>query len=287
VKLVLPTTLVSTDWLASNLEHAALRIFDCSVALVPAGAGVRPESCMSAWAQAHIPGSGYADLLGHLSDRSSPLPVMMPPAAQFAAAMSAYGVGPESSVVLYDNGPHTWATRVWWMLRAMGFDNVAVLDGGMKKWLSEGRPTSSLPCHYPPAHFEARPRPNTFVGKHDVLAAIGDKGVRLINALSADEHRGTVSRTARPGRIPGSGNVPAGSLLEPTSGTFRPLPQLREQFSAQEALDGRKVITYCGGGIAATSAAFTLVRLGATEVAVYDGSLSEWSQDASLPMESG
>jgi thiosulfate/3-mercaptopyruvate sulfurtransferase len=287
MKLALPTSLISSNWLAANLEHAALRVLDCSVALVPAGTGVRPESCKNAWAQAHIPGSGYADLLADLSDRSSPFPMMMPPAQQFAAAMSAYGIGSDNAVVLYDSGPHTWATRLWWMLRAMGHDNAAVLDGGMKKWLIEGRPTSSQPCHYPPAQFEARPRSHTFVAKHEVLAAIDDKGVRLINALSADEHRGAVSRTARPGRIPGSGNVPAASLLDPTSGTFRPLSALREQFAAQEALDGRRVITYCGGGIAATSAAFTLIRLGVSEVGVYDGSLSEWSQDASLPMAIG
>jgi thiosulfate/3-mercaptopyruvate sulfurtransferase len=111
--------------------------------------------------------------------------------------------------------------------------------------------------------------------------------VRLINALSADEHAGRVSRTARPGRIPGSGNVPAASLLDPATGAYLPLPQLREKFEAQGALDGRSVITYCGGGIAATSAAFTLVRLGVPDVAVYDGSLTEWSRDETLPMETG
>lgn len=109
--------------------------------------------------------------------------------------------------------------------------------------------------------------------------------MRLLNALSADEHRGRVSRTPRPGRIPGSGNVPAASLLDPATGTFLPLPRLRELSAAQDALDGRRVITYCGGGIAATSAAFTLVRLGVPDVAVYDGSLAEWSRDESLPME--
>ncbi len=283
----LPDSLVSTAWLAANLASPDLRVFDCSVTLVPAGNGVRPESGHAAWEQAHIPGSGFADLLEDLSDKSQSLPIMMPPAAQFAAAMGRYGIGPGNAVVLYDTGPHTWATRVWWMLRAMGFDNAAVLDGGLKKWKAEGRPLSAEPCRYPPAHFEATPRECVLVGKDHVCRLYDQPQVRLINALSADEHAGRVSRTARPGRIPGSGNVPAGSLLDPASGAFLPLDQLREVFRTQGALDGRSVITYCGGGIAATSAAFTLVRLGVPDVAVYDGSLTEWSRDASLPMETG
>jgi thiosulfate/3-mercaptopyruvate sulfurtransferase len=285
MSLVLPDRLVSTDWLGANLGDPDLRIFDCSVTLVPTGSGVRPESGRAAWEQTHIPGSGFADLLEDLSDKSQPLPIMMPPAAQFATAMGRYGVGPTSAVILYDSGPHTWATRVWWMLRAMGFDNAAVLDGGLKKWKAERRALSTDPCTYPPAHFAAHPQERVFVGKDHMRRLYDQPQFRLINALSADEHAGRLSRTARPGRIPGSGNVPAGSLLDPAAGTFLPLAQLRDKFLAQGALDGRSVITYCGGGIAATCDAFTLVRLGVPDVSVYDGSLTEWSRDDSLPME--
>ena len=287
MSLALPDILVSTDWLDANLANPDLRVFDCSVTLVPAGAGVRPESGRAAWAEGHIPGSGFADLLEDLSDKSQPLPIMMPPAAQFADVMGRYGVGPASAVVLYDSGPHTWATRVWWMLRSMGFDNAAVLDGGLRKWKAEGRQLSTDAGHYPAAHFEPRPRECVLVGKDHVCRLYDQPHVRLINALSADEHAGKVSRTPRPGRIPGSGNVPAGSLLDPATGAFLPLAQLREKFQAQGATDGRSVITYCGGGIAATCAAFTLTRLGVTDVAVYDGSLTEWSRDNDLPMETG
>lgn len=280
-------SLVSTDWLAAHLADPDLRILDCSVTLVPVDGGVRPQSGRAAWETGHIPGSGFADLLADLSDRETHLPVMMPPAAQFAAAMGRYGVGPGTRVVLYDSGNHTWATRVWWMLRAMGFDDAAVLDGGLRKWQAEGRPLSTEPPRYVPAQFESRPRPDTFVGKQDVASALGRPDICLINALSADEHAGRVSRTARPGRIPGSGNVPAGALVDPATGAYLPLPQLRGLFEQQGALCGHPVVTYCGGGIAATSAAFTLVRLGVPQVAVYDGSLSEWSQDPTLPMETG
>jgi thiosulfate/3-mercaptopyruvate sulfurtransferase len=279
--------LVSTDWLAAHLSDPDLRVLDCSVTLVPQGAGVRPESGKAAWAQGHIPGSGFADLLADLSDHGIPLPIMMPPTGQFAEALGRYGVGPGTRVVLYDSGSHTWATRVWWMLRATGFDSAAVLDGGLKKWQAEERPLSIEPCQYPRTRFEARPRPGSFVDKAHVCAAMEHPECRLINALSADEHSGKVSRTARPGRIPGSGNVPAGSLIDPATGAYLPLEQLREKLAAQGALDGRRIVTYCGGGIAATSAAFTLVRLGVQGVGVYDGSLSEWSQDPALPMETG
>lgn len=279
--------LVSTDWLAAHLSEADLRILDCSVKLVSSEGGVRPESCRAAWEAGHIPGADYADLIGELSDRTSTLPFMMPPAAAFAEAMGRHGVGAGTRVVLYDDGPHTWATRLWWMLRAMGFDRAAVLDGGLGKWVAEGRKLSTAAPTIPAARFVARPRPAAFVDKAAVAAALDDRGVRLLNALSADEHSGKVSRTLRPGRIPGSGNVPARSLLDPATGGYLSLERLSEALRAAGAFDAERVITYCGGGIAATSLAFTLVRLGAPRVAVYDGSLVEWSADPGLPMETG
>lgn len=285
MSLPLPDRLVSTAWLAENLADPALRVLDCSVWLVPAGAGMRAQSGRMAWEQAHIPGSGFADLVDELSDKSRPLPFMMPPVEQFAAAMGRYGVDAGATVVLYDTGPHTWATRLWWMLRAMGFDNAAVLDGGFGKWKAEGRAVDAGACRYPPALFPARPREGVLVDRQVVCSVYRQPQVRLINALSADEHAGRVTRAPRPGHIPGSGNVPAGSLLDPATGTFLPLDVLRDRFQAQGALDGRRVITYCGGGIAATCAAFTLARLGVRDVAVYDGSLAEWAGDASLPLE--
>ena len=279
--------LVETGWLGAHLGDADLRVYDCSVTLVPIAGGMRPESGRAAWATAHVPGSGYLDLIAELSDRSSALPFMMPSAAQCAGVFGRHGIGPGTRVVLYDAGGHMWATRIWWMLRALGFDKAAVLDGGLAKWRAEGRPTTDQPPAYPATRFEARPRPDLFVDKAHVREALGHPGVCLVNALSADEHAGRVSRTPRPGRIPGSGNVPAGSLLDPASGAYLPLDVLRAKFQAAGALGGGRVVTYCGGGIAATSAAFTLVRLGAPEVAVYDGSLVEWSGDQALPMETG
>jgi len=280
--------LVGTDWLAAHLGEPDLRVLDCSVTLVPLESGMRPESGRGAWAEAHIPGSQFADLIRDLSDTASRLPFMMPPAETFAAAMARLGVGEGTRVVLYDSGAHMWATRLWWMLRAMGFDAAAVLDGGLRKWRAEGRPvTAEATTSPPPARFVARPRPRTFVDKAQVGATLGRDGVCLLNALSADEHAGRVGRTPRRGRIPGSRNVPAASLVDPSTGAYLPLEELRAKFAAAGALGGGCVVTYCGGGIAATSDAFTLVRLGVPDVAVYDGSLVEWSGDETLPMETG
>ncbi|MEN9704200.1 MAG: hypothetical protein RLZZ393_79 [Pseudomonadota bacterium] len=277
--------LVDGDWLAAHLDDADLRVLDCSVSLVPVEGGVRLESGRAAWAAGHIPGSAYADLMQDLSDRDSTLPMMMPAATQFAAVLGRLGVGPGTRVVLYDAGNHTWATRLWWMLRAMGFDQAAVLDGGFTKWKADGRPVSvELPKH-PAAAFIAQPRAAAFVDRDAVKAALDAPQVRLVNALSPDEHAGRVSRTARPGRIPGSGNVPAGVLVDASTGAYRSLDALRELMQAAGLLDAPRVIAYCGGGIAATSVAFTLARLGATDVAVYDGSLVDWSSDPLLPME--
>lgn len=283
-----PKHLVETEWLQQHLADANLRILDCTIFLRPTeGGGVRPESGRAEWTRAHIPGSGFADLIGELSARDTPLPVMMPSAGQFAAAMSEYGVGEGTFVVLYDASMNVQAARVWWMLRALGFDDAAVLNGGWQKWIAEMRPVSTAAPSYPRAQFTPRPRDGSFVSRDEVIAAMGDADVRLINALSAEEHKGVVTRVKRPGHIPGSVNVPAGSLVDPISHAYLTLDDLRNRFAAAGALDRARVITYCGGGIAACSDAFVLSLLGKNDVSVYDGSLVEWTADPSLPMEVG
>jgi len=283
-----PKYLVETGWLQQHLADASLRILDCTIFLRPAeGGGVRPESGRAEWAKGHIPGSGFADLIGDLSARDTALPVMMPPAEQFAAAMSGYGVGEGTFVVLYDASMNVQAARVWWMLRASGFDDAAVLNGGWHKWIAEKRPVSTAAPAHPRANFTLRPRAGSFLSKDEVMAAMGDVNVRLVNALSAEEHSGAVTRVKRPGHIPGSINVPAGSLVDPSSHAYLALEELRKRFAAAGALDRERVITYCGGGIAACSDALVLSLLGKNNVAVYDGSLVEWTADPSLPMQVG
>jgi thiosulfate/3-mercaptopyruvate sulfurtransferase len=285
-----PDYLVGTEWLAAHLEDPGVRVLECTVYLHPADVpgGYRVESGRARWAAGHIPGAGFADLVEDLSDRRSSLRFMMPPAAQFGEAMSRYGVGEGVRVVLYDRFVNMWAARVWWMLRAFGFDHAAVLDGGWKKWTVEGRPVATDDGVQPPRRFAARPRPALIADKAGVLAALGEDGACVLNALTEEQHRGTGGVSyGRPGRIAGSVNVPARGLVDPATHAYLPPDVLRAKFEAAGALDARRVVTYCGGGIAASSDAFVLTLLGRDDVSVYDASLSEWAPDPTLPMEQG
>jgi thiosulfate/3-mercaptopyruvate sulfurtransferase len=283
-----PEYLVETDWLAARLEDPTLRILECTTILHPLpDGGYRAESGLATWTAGHIPRSGFADLTGELSDGASSLRFMMPPPEQLAAAMARLGVGEGTRVVLYDRAVNMWAARVWWMLRAVGFDDAAILNGGWRKWTLEGRPVSTEPCAYPRGKFTARPRPELFADKRAVLAGVGDRATCVLNALTEEQHRGTGGVDyGRPGRIAGSANVAARSLVDATH-AYLPLPELRKRFTDSGALASGRVITYCGGGIAASSDAFVLAMLGHDNVAVYDASLSEWAADPSLPMETG
>jgi thiosulfate/3-mercaptopyruvate sulfurtransferase len=171
-------------------------------------------------------------------------------------------------------------------LRAFGFENAAVLNGGWKKWTLEGCPVAPDAGARPPRRFVTKPRPELIADKQAVLAGVGNRATCLVNALTEEQHRGTGGVTyGRPGRIAGSANVAARDLVDPATHAYLPAETLRERFKAAGAMDAGRVITYCGGGIAASSDAFVLTLLGKDDVAVYDASLSEWAADPSLPME--
>ena len=289
-----PQYLVETDWLHAHLEDANLRVLDCTVYLpnyFDASAAEKLEivSGRAHWEQGHIPGSIFADLVHDLcGPQDTRVSFPMPSAAQFTAAMSQYGVGEGTRVVLYDDMLNAWAARIWWMLRAFGFDNAAVLNGGWKKWTLEGRPISTAPPQYPPAQFVARPRPERIATKDEVLAAIGSQATCLVNALDPEEYAGCGPvRYGRPGHIPSSVNVSFLSIVNPETHAYLSPEQLREQVTRVGAMEKDRVITYCGGAIAASSAAFVLTLLGADNVAVYDGSMTEWAADPTLPVVTG
>jgi thiosulfate/3-mercaptopyruvate sulfurtransferase len=285
-----PDALVRTDWLEAHCGDPNLRIFDCTTHLQRAEPGSDlPYLIVSGKADyqaGHIPGAGFLDIQGELSDNSTRLRFMLPSADAFAAAMSRHGIGEGTRVVLYSAGNIMWATRVWWMLRAFGFDNAAVLDGGWEKWRAEGRPVSTEPCTYPRAEFIPRPRPGLFVGKEQVRAALGDSRTVMINALSPDLHAGKrPSRYGRPGRVPGSVNVPAATLLDSETKAFMPLDDASTKFEATGVEKSKNVVCYCGGGISATVDLFMLYQLGYKNLTLYDGSMGEWAKDDSLPIE--
>jgi thiosulfate/3-mercaptopyruvate sulfurtransferase len=285
-----PEFLVGTDWLAEHLADPDLVVLDCTMHLIPdPKITYTVKSGREDFEKGHIPGAQFVDLQEDLSDSSKlPLRFMLPQAAAFAAAMRRFGVGNRSRVVAYSTTTPQWATRVWWVMRNFGFDSAAVLDGGFQKWAREGRAVESGPARpRPPGDFTVREERPLMVGKEEVLAAIGDSRACTINALQAVQHAGTGGNTyGRPGRIAGSVNVPTAGLVDPQTGTYLPAAALRAKFDAVDAFD-KRVITYCGGGIAASVTAHALVMLGHADVKLYDASMSEWAKDENLPMETG
>ncbi|MDH3713617.1 MAG: sulfurtransferase [Gammaproteobacteria bacterium] len=283
--------IVSTEGLAGRLDEPELKIFECTTYLhyLPEGADAsyRVESGRADYEQGHIAGAGFLDIQGELSDSTSPshLRFTMLPPESLADVLGRRGIGDRSFVVLYSRGRNVWATRVWWMLRSIGFDAAAVLDGGWEKWVRENRPVSIDEPVFAPATLTPRPRPALFVAKDAVTAAMNDPHTCVINALDADLHRGDNPRYGRRGRIPGSVNVPSSSLVDPDTNTFLSAAEAASAFREVGADPAQRTVVYCGGGIAATLDAFLLHQLGYEEISVYDASMSEWARDAALPME--
>ena len=288
-----PEALISTEQLAAALGRTDVRIYDCTTYLEPPPPGSDDPyvtvAGLKTFEEAHIPGADFLDLQGEFSDATARLRFMMPPPAQLEAAFGRHGLGTGVRVVLYSIGSPMWATRFWWMLKSLGFDGAAVLDGGFDKWKVEGRPTESGPARgYPPARFAARPRPGFFVDKRVVLAAAEDPATVVVNALGPQFHRGQEpGRYGRPGRVPGSVNVPAATLLNPATKGFASLADTQAAFAAQGVTRDKRVIAYCGGGIAATVDLFVLHQLGYDHLTLYDASMGEWAKDPSLPIETG
>jgi thiosulfate/3-mercaptopyruvate sulfurtransferase len=286
-----PQALMSTADLASLLGQPRLRVYDCTTYLeTPPPGSDDPYVAVPGrrtFEEAHIPGADFLDLQGEFSDATTRLRFMMPSTVELEAAFGRHGLAGDSRVVLYSIGTMMWATRFWWMLRSLGFDGAAVLDGGFDKWKAEGRPTESGPARgYPSATFKASPRPGFFVDKRAVLAATKEPGTVIVNALGPQFHQGLEpSRYGRPGRVPGSVNVPAATLVNAAAKDFTSLADAEAKFRAQGVTKDKRVICYCGGGISATVDLFLLHQLGHDTLTLYDGSMGEWAKDPSLPIE--
>lgn len=286
-----PQALISTDALAARLGDASLRVFDCTTYLETPPPGVdEPYIAVpgrKTFEEAHIPGADFLDLQGEFSRGDTRLRFMMPDVAQLEAAFGRHGVDATKQLVLYSVGTMMWATRFWWMLRSLGHPKVAVLDGGLDKWRAEGRLVEGGPSKgYPSTTFTASPRTGLFVDRHDVRAAIGKPGTVTVNALGPQFHAGlSPSRYGRPGRVPGSVNVSAVTLIDPATKGFTTLADAQAKFAAEGVTPDKKVICYCGGGISATLDLFLLHQLGYDDLTLYDASMGEWAKDTSLPIE--
>ncbi|WP_239647568.1 rhodanese-like domain-containing protein [Nocardiopsis baichengensis] len=281
-----PSPVVGTDWLADHLGQDGLAVVDCTVLHrpLPTG-GIELESGRPGYAEGHVPGAVFADLLTDFADAGADRPFAVPPVERLVGALEDLGISDSDTVVLYDRAHMAFAARLWWLLRLLGHDRAAVLDGGWRKWTAEGRPSTAEVPAVARGRFEARRRPELAATREQVLAATEDPAACLINALSRDQHEGRVPVAhGRRGHIPSSTNVPAASLLDPETGALLPPDLLADRFEEVGALASGNVIVYCAAGVNAASDALALTTLGVHNVAIYDGGLSEWSGDPALPL---
>ena len=223
-------TLVTTEWLSAELGADDLVVLDCTIFLRMTDNGYISESGLENFEGGHIPGARFADLNEALVDTSTKLRYSVPTPDYFAAAMEQLGVQDTSRVVLYDDNNSMWAARVWFMLRWIGFDNAALLDGGLKAWKAEGWATEAGPAVQSPApsgSLSINPRPRMIADKDEVMASINDGATCLIDSLPPAVFNGEVQPYARPGHIPGAINIAATSMVDAETGRFRPEAEIR------------------------------------------------------------
>ncbi len=278
-----PKTLVSTDWLAAHLRDPDLRILDASWFMPDTGRDARAE-----YDAAHIPGARFFDI-DEISDQRSALPHMAPPTEKFMSRMRAMGVGDGHQVVVYDGSGLFSAARVWWTFRLMGKTDVAVLDGGFPKWRAEGHEVEDLPPVVRDRHMTVSRQNHLVKDVTQVAHASKLHEAEIIDARSAPRFRGEVPEPRpglRAGHIPGSKNVPFGTVLNP-DGTLKRGDALRAAFTDAGVDLSKPAITTCGSGITAAILALALERLGHRNWALYDGSWSEWGMYDDLPVKKG
>lgn len=286
---------VDADWLQANLDNPDVLIVDATTHLkFASGDGYYSlESGRAAYDRAHIPGAVFADVLRDFADPQSPYPMTVPSSEAFAAAAGALGISNDTHVVVYDQldverGPEFyqfWASRFWWHLRLEGHRRVSVLEGGLGRWKREGRPVTDAPTELSPASFVARRRPELLATVDEISQRITQSGTALVNVLDDDTFTGRRQTYARPGHIPTSAHLFFGRLIDPASGGYLAPEAVKPLLHEVGLLDpDNRAIAYCGGGIAATVLALQAARLGRDDVAVYDGSMTEWASDPARPL---
>ncbi|MEM9198263.1 MAG: 3-mercaptopyruvate sulfurtransferase [Pseudomonadota bacterium] len=278
-----PQLLVSTDWLEAHLGAPDLRVLDASWFLPDARRDPRAE-----YAERHIPGALFFDI-DEIADTTSVLPHMVPPVEKFISRMRAMGVGDGHRIVVYDAGGMFSSPRVWWMFRLFGTRDVAVLDGGLPKWIAEGRPVEEDAPLPRERHFTARRDAALIRDVTQVARAVKLGDEQIVDARSPGRFRGEEPEPRpglRAGHIPGSFNVHYRDLLS-EDGTMKDTAALRAVFGAAGVDLARPIVTTCGSGVTAAILALALARLGHGQHAVYDGSWAEWGSYPDLKVATG
>jgi thiosulfate/3-mercaptopyruvate sulfurtransferase len=276
--------IVSTDWLAARLDDAKVKIIDAAYKMP----GVLPLPSDD-YLAAHIPGAVFFNV-NTIADHNDPRPHMYPDAAQFARDVAALGISSDDTVVAYDSGAWVAAPRAWWMLLSFGHRSVKVLDGGLQKWLREGRPTHSGKVTPQLGKFEARLDSSYVRSKAQLLGNLTTHAEQLVDARPRPRFEGSVAEPwpgRRSGHIPGSRNVPYAELFDAGTGTMKPLEDLWAAFSSAGVDLAKPVVTTCGSGVSALVLTLALYRLGVRGSALYDGSWAEWGLPDGPPLATG
>ena len=276
--------LVSTEWLASHLGDANVKLLDATFKLP----GLLPLP-KDDYLAAHIPGAVYFDV-DAVSDHASPLPHMFPSAAQFGRDVGALGVSNRDTIVVYDAGGWVAAPRVWWMFLSYGHRDVRILNGGLKKWRAEERPVEAGEVTAKSAIFNASYDVRRVRSIEQMIANVANRAEQVIDARAGDRFEG---RSAEPrpgirsGHIPGAFNLPYNNLFDAATGTMKPLDELRTAFSGAGVDTNKPIVTSCGSGVSAAVLTLALYRLGVENTALYDGSWSEWGRADGPPIATG
>lgn len=276
--------LVSTEWLAAHLNDPRVKVLDASFKLP----GVLPLPKDDFLTQ-HIPGAVFFDV-DAVSDHSTSLPHMFPAAEQFGRDVGALGISNDDTVVLYDAGGWVAGPRAWWMFLSFGHQNVRVLDGGLKKWLAEGRAVASGEASPRPAAFKATFDRKRTRSMDQMIANIASKAEQVIDARPGARFEGTVAEPRpglRSGHIPGARSVPYATLFDAETGAMKSLDALRAAFSGAGVDTAKPIVTSCGSGVSAGVLTLALYRLGVENPALYDGSWAEWGEQGGPPVATG
>ena len=284
-----PEAIISCEELRKNLGNNKVRVYDCTTFLhYTDDHPSKPydvESGYQDYLKEHIPGASFLDLQNQISNTESQFKFTLPDVESLSRSFGKLGIGDPHHIILYSTNGLQWATRVWWMIYGLGYKNVSVLNGGLREWKRNEYDLEPGENFYPETTFLSSESQSFFVGREQTFSAMNNNSCFLINALTSDIHNGESTRYGRPGRIPGSINIPFSDLMDINTHMLKSPIEALSAFQKHNITKDSEILNYCGGGIAATLNAFVLHQLGFDKLKVYDNSLSEWAMDKSLPME--